>query len=130
MKRFLVAVLICFLLGWNIGIMISNNMLKIENQNLREEIKIYKDKNGVMWNANQKNIWSVIEKNIWSVKCGGQNKCSGLKNIFPKTTPPNTCSVYLAKKSTNTCSMKKRGRTFVLMLLVEHCLHNKLSLVT
>ena len=44
MKRFLVAVLICFLLGWNIGIMISNNMLKVENKDLREEIKIYKDK--------------------------------------------------------------------------------------
>ena len=40
MKRFLVVVLICFLLGWNIGVMISNEMLKVENKNLREEIKI------------------------------------------------------------------------------------------
>lgn len=85
MKRFLVVVLICFLLG----IMISNEMLKVENKNLREEIKLK--------NENQKNIWSLIEKNIWSVKCGGQNKCSGLKNIFPKTIPPNTCLVYLVK---------------------------------
>ena len=122
MKRFIVVVLICFLLGWNTGIMISNEMLKAENKNLREEIKIYKDKIfGNVKNENQKNIWSVIEKNIWSVKCGGQNKCSGLKNNFPKTIPPNTCSVYLVKNFANTCSMKKRGRTFVLMLLVEHC---------
>lgn len=127
MKKFLVAVLICFLLGWNIGIMISNNMLKIENKNLREEIKLYKDKNGVKIFGNVKN---VNQKNIWSLKCGGQNKCSDLKNIFPKTIPPNTCSVYLAKKSTNTCSMKKWGQTFVLMLLVEHCWHNKFILVT
>ena len=109
MKRFIVVVLICFLLGWNTGIMISNEILKVENQNLREEIKIYKDK-----------IFGNV-KNIWSVKCGGQNKCSGLKNNFPKTIPPNTCSVYLVKNFANTCSMKKRGRTFVLMLLVEHC---------
>lgn len=66
MKRFLVAVLICFLLGWNIGIMISNEMLKVENKNLREEIKIYKDKNGVKIFGNVKN---VNQKNIWSVKC-------------------------------------------------------------
>lgn len=39
MKRFLVIVLICFLLGWNIGIMISNEMLKVENKNLREEME-------------------------------------------------------------------------------------------
>lgn len=117
MKRFLVAVLICFLLGWNIGIMISNEMLKVENKNLREEIKIYKDKNGVKIFG----LRNVNQKNIWSLKCGGQNKCSYLKNNFPKTIPPNTCSVYLAKKSMNTCSMKKEGRTFVLMLLMEHC---------
>ena len=43
MKRFLVVVLICFLLGWNIGIMISNEMLKVENKNLREEIKLYEE---------------------------------------------------------------------------------------
>lgn len=121
MKRFIVVVLICFLLGWNTGIMISNEILKVENQNLREEIKLYKDIFGNVKNENQKNIWSVIEKNIWSVKCGGQNKCSGLKNNFPKTIPPNTCSVYLVKIFANTCLMKKRGRTFVLMLLVEHC---------
>ena len=64
MKRFIVVVLICFLLGWNTGIMISNEILKVENQNLREEIKIYKDKNGV-------NVKNVNQKNIWSVKCGG-----------------------------------------------------------
>ena len=114
MKRFIVIVLICFLLGWNTGIMISNEILKVENQNLREEIKIYKDKNGV-------NIENVNQKNIWSLKCGGQNKCSGLKNIFPKTIPPNTCSVYLVKNFANTCLMKKQGRTSVSMLLVEHC---------
>lgn len=71
MKRFLVIVLICFLLGWNIGIMISNEMLKVENKNLREEIKLYKGENGVKIFGNEKNIWSAIEKNIWSVKCGG-----------------------------------------------------------
>ena len=47
MKRFLVVVLICFLLGWNTGVMISNEMLKVENKNLREEIKLYKGENGV-----------------------------------------------------------------------------------
>ena len=44
MKKFIVVVLICFLLGWNTGIMISNEILKVENQNLREEIKLYEDK--------------------------------------------------------------------------------------
>ena len=121
MKRFIVVVLICFLLGWNTGIMISNEILKVENQNLREEIKLYKDIFGNVKNENQKNIWSV--------KCGGQNKCSGLKNNFPKTIPPNTCSVYLVKIFANTCLMKKRGRTFVLMLLVEHCWHNEFIIV-
>lgn len=66
MKRFLVAVLICFLLGWNIGIMISNEILKVENQNLREEIKIYKDENGVnIKNANQK---KYLESEMWWAK--------------------------------------------------------------
>ena len=81
MKKFLVAVLICFLLGWNIGIMISNNMLKIENKNLREEIKLYKDKNGVKIFGNVKN---VNQKNIWSLKCKSK-KIFGVWNVVGKT---------------------------------------------
>lgn len=120
MKRFLVIVLICFLLGWNIGIMISNEMLKVENKNLREEIKLYKGENGVKI-FGMKKIFGVKLKNYLECEMWWAKQMFGSEKIFSQNYTPKHLFGLSGKKIGEHLFDEKMGRTFVWMLLVEHC---------